>query len=213
MKFEKIVVGPIAVNSYLLYDEETRDCIIVDPGAEGDKIIDAVKHFELKPVEIWITHAHFDHIGALATVSKEYGIKIFLHSDDYPLYKTAVEHAASFGVLDIETPPTDPSFFNMNIRTKKLGGSVIEIIHTPGHSQGSVSFYNKEANVIFSGDLIFEGSVGRVDLPGADFNVLEKSILEHVYSKGDACVIHPGHGPKTTVGREKKYNSFVKMKG
>jgi len=212
MKFETVVVGPLAVNSYLLYDEETRDCIIVDPGAESDKIIDAVKHYELTPKEIWITHAHFDHIGVLSSVQKKYGVDIFLHSDDYFLYKDVVEHAAVFGVTDIEVPPADPSFFNMNMPTKKVGSSSIDIIHTPGHSPGSVSFYSRENNIMFVGDILFEGSVGRTDVPGGNFDALEKSVLEQVYTKGDACVIYPGHGPKTTVGREKQYNPFVKIK-
>jgi hydroxyacylglutathione hydrolase len=212
MKFETIAVGPLAVNTYLLYDEETRECVIVDPGDEGNKIIDAVKKLELTPKEIWITHAHFDHIGALASVFQEYQVPIYLHSDDYFLYKSSVEHASMFGV-DIEIPPSDPNFFNMNIHKRKIGSFVIEIIHTPGHSPGGVSFYNKESNIIFCGDLLFEGSVGRTDVPGGSFDLLEKSIIEQVYSKGDACAIYPGHGPKTTVGREKKNNPFVRMKG
>ncbi|MFH1222881.1 MAG: MBL fold metallo-hydrolase [Pseudomonadota bacterium] len=212
MKFETIVVGPLAVNCYLLYDEETRDCVIVDPGAEGEKIIDAVKHYELTPKAIWITHGHFDHIGALTTVHKKFPVDIFLHHDDYFLYKNVNEHATVFGVADIEVPPSEPLFFNMNMNTLKIGGASVELIHTPGHSPGSVSFYSKENNVIFVGDLVFEGSVGRTDVPGGNFDILEKSILENVYTKGDACVIYPGHGSKTTVGREKKYNSFVRVK-
>ena len=212
MKFETIVVGPLAVNSYLLYDEETRDCVIVDPGDEGHLIIDTVERLQLTPKEIWLTHAHFDHLGALSSVFQKYPVGIYLHSDDYFLYKNAVEHASMFGV-DIEIPPSNPNFFNMNIHNRKIGSFNLDIIHTPGHSPGSVCFYNRESNIIFVGDLIFENSVGRTDVPGGSFEALEKSIIEHVYSKGDACAIYPGHGPKTTVGREKKNNPFVKMKG
>ncbi|MCX6112583.1 MAG: MBL fold metallo-hydrolase [Proteobacteria bacterium] len=212
MKFETIVIGPLAVNTYLLYDEETRDCIIVDPGDEAHTIIDTIERMQLTPKEIWLTHAHFDHLGALSSVFQKYPVNIYLHSDDYFLYKNAVEQASLFGV-DIEIPPSNPTFFNMNIHKRKIGSFTIEIIHTPGHSPGSVSFYNKESNIIFVGDLIFENSIGRTDVPGGSFEALEKSIIEHVYSKGDACVIYPGHGPKTTVGREKKNNPFVKMKG
>lgn len=212
MKFETIITGPLSVNTYLLYDEETKDCVIVDPGDDPSLIIDKIESLGLVPKEIWLTHAHFDHLGALSSVFQKYQAAIYLHSDDYFLYKNAVEHASMFGV-DIEIPPSNPSFFNMNIHKRNIGSFVIEIVPTPGHSPGSVSFYNRESNVIFVGDLIFEGSVGRTDVPGGSFDVLEKSIIEQIYSKGDACVIYPGHGPKTTVGREKKNNPFVRMKG
>ena len=212
MKFETIVTGPLSVNTYLLYDEETKDCVVVDPGDEASLIIDRIEELKLIPKEIWLTHAHFDHLGALSSLFQKYKATIYLHSEDYSLYKNAVEHSNVFGV-EIEIPPSNPSFFNMNIHKRNIGSFVIEILHTPGHTPGSVSFYNKESNMIFVGDLIFEGSVGRTDLPGGSFDVLEKSIIEQIYSKGDACVIYPGHGAKTTVGREKKNNPFVKMKG
>jgi glyoxylase-like metal-dependent hydrolase (beta-lactamase superfamily II) len=211
MKFENIVVGPLAVNTYILYDEENRDCVIVDPGYDPEKIIGKIDSLKLRPKEFWLTHAHFDHLGALSELKKKYDADIFLHSDDYFLYKNAAEHAGMFSV-QIDPPPPDPMFFNMKLNKKKIGSFVIEILHTPGHSPGSVSFYNQESNVVFVGDLIFEGSVGRTDVPGGSFDLLEQSIIENIYSLGDACVIYPGHGPKTTVGREKINNPFVRIK-
>ena len=212
MKFETIVVGPLGVNTYVLYDEETRDCVVVDPGDEGFKIIETISSLNLNPKEIWLTHAHFDHLGGIAAVKRKFDVKVFLHSEDYFLYKTACDHATLFG-FDIEAPTPDPSFFNMNIRTKKIGSFTIHILHTPGHSPGSVSFYNKESNIVFTGDLIFDHSVGRTDVPGGSFEDLEASIQKEIYTLGDDCVIYPGHGPKTTVGREKKQNPFVRQKG
>ncbi len=211
MKFETIVVGPLAVNTYILYDEETRDCVVIDPGYDPEKIIEKIEELKLKPKEFWLTHAHFDHLGALAVLQKKYKTNIFLHSDDYFLYKNAVEHASMFSV-QIDPPPPEPMFFNMELNKKRIGSFVMEILRTPGHSPGSVSFYNQESNIMFTGDLIFEGSVGRTDVPGGSFDMLEQSIIEKVYSQGDACVLYPGHGPSTTVGREKTNNPFVRIK-
>jgi hydroxyacylglutathione hydrolase len=211
MKFETVVVGPLAVNTYILYDEESKDCVIIDPGDEPEKIIAKIESLNLKPREMWLSHAHFDHLGALSELKKKYDSNIFLHSDDYFLYKGAVEHAGMFS-LQIDAPPPEPMFFNMNLNKRKIGSFTVELLHTPGHSPGSVSFYNQESNIIFVGDLIFEGSVGRTDVPGGSFDLLEKSILEKIYTQGDACVIYPGHGPKTTVGREKINNPFVRIK-
>jgi len=211
MKFETVVVGPLAVNTYTLYDEESKDCVIIDPGDEPEKIIAKIESLNLKPREMWLSHAHFDHLGALSELKKKYDSNIFLHSDDYFLYKGAVEHAGMFS-LQIDAPPPEPMFFNMNLNKRKIGSFTVELLHTPGHSPGSVSFYNQESNIIFVGDLIFEGSVGRTDVPGGSFDLLEKSILEKIYTQGDACVIYPGHGPKTTVGREKINNPFVRIK-
>ena len=213
MKFETVVVGPLAVNSYLLYDEETRDCVIIDPGDEGFKIVETISSLNLNPKELWLTHAHFDHLGGIAAVKRKYdNVDVVMHSEDYFLYKTAAEHATLFG-FDIETPTPDPLFFNMKMGTKKIGSFTIHILHTPGHSPGSVSFYNKEMNIVFVGDLIFDHSVGRTDVPGGSFEELEASIQKQIYTLGDDCVIYPGHGPKTSVGREKKQNPFVKFKG
>jgi glyoxylase-like metal-dependent hydrolase (beta-lactamase superfamily II) len=212
MKFETVIVGPLAVNTYVLYDEETKDCVIIDPGDEGFKIIETISSLNLHPKEIWLTHAHFDHLGGIAAVKRKYDVEVFLHSEDYFLYKTAVEHATLFG-FDIEPPTSNPSFFNMNIGTKKIGSFAIDVIHTPGHSPGSVSFYSKENNAVFVGDLIFDHSVGRTDVPGGSFEELEESIQKEIYTLGDDCVIYSGHGPKTTVGREKTQNPFVRQKG
>ena len=211
MKFEKLVVGPLASNCYILYDEETRETIIVDPGDEASKIITKINELSLLPKEVWLTHGHFDHLGAANTICKEFNIEIYLNDEDYPIYKAWETFSEKYRV-EIEEPPAEPNFFNMAVKERKVGSYSIEIIHTPGHSPGSVCFYSRDINSIFVGDLIFELSVGRTDLPGASFEVLEKSIRDSVYSKGDSCIVHPGHGDETMVGREKKMNPFVKEK-
>lgn len=211
MKIETIVVGPLQVNCYLIYDEETKETIIVDPGDDADLIIERIESLELMPLEMWLTHGHFDHLGAASKLFEKYSIPLYLSDLDYNLYKNALEHANMFG-LSVDFPPSKPCFFNMKIAKRDLGHSTIEIIPTPGHSQGSVSFYIKASNVLLTGDLIFEAAVGRTDLPGSSYKQLENSILQQVYTKGDACRILPGHGPDTTVSREKRHNPFVKAK-
>lgn len=212
MKFETVVVGPLDVNCYILYDEQSKECVVIDPGEDGANIDQMLNSKGLVPSQAWLTHAHFDHLGALSYLKEKYkDLKICLHSDDYFLYKNACEYANVFG-LEVAPPPTEPVFFNMSIAKNNIGGHSVEIIHTPGHSPGSVCFYIKELNVMFTGDLVFAGSVGRTDVPGGSFEVLEKSILEQVYPKGEACSLYPGHGPMTTIGREKKHNPFVRIK-
>lgn len=212
MKFETVVVGPLDVNCYILYDEHSKECVVIDPGEDGDKIDSVLSSKGLLPSEIWLTHGHFDHLGAASYLKDKYkDIKIFLHSEDYFLYRNACEHAEVFG-LTVAAPPVGPVFFNMSMGEKNIGGHSVQIINTPGHSPGSVCFYIKELNTMFTGDLIFAGSVGRTDVPGGCFEDLEKSIMEQVYTKGDSCTLYPGHGPMTTVGREKKHNPFVRLK-
>ncbi len=212
MKFETLVVGPLDVNCYILYDEHSKECVVIDPGEDGEEIDKSLSSKGLIPSEIWLTHGHFDHLGAATYLKDKYqDIKLFLHNEDYFLYKNATEHAEVFG-LTIAAPPIAPVFFNMSMGKKNIGGHSVQIISTPGHSPGSVCFYIKELNVMFTGDLIFAGSVGRTDLPGGSFDDLEKSIIEQLYTKGDSCMLYPGHGPMTTVGREKKHNPFIRLK-
>ncbi|MBN1115474.1 MAG: MBL fold metallo-hydrolase [Oligoflexia bacterium] len=211
MRFKSIEVGPMGVNSYVLYDEESRESVIIDPGADAESIIDLVTGLEVTPGEIWLTHGHFDHLGAAKAVSAEYGISIYMHDQDYFFYRNVQKFAAIFSVT-VDTPLPEPSFFNMKLACKKIGKFSVDIIHTPGHSPGSVCFFCRENNIIFSGDLIFKFSVGRTDFPGGSFPVLEKSIMENIYTRGESCVIFPGHGPETTVGREKTHNQFVRMR-
>jgi glyoxylase-like metal-dependent hydrolase (beta-lactamase superfamily II) len=211
MKFETMVLGPLGVNVYVLYDDETKDAVIIDPAGDADRIIELVTGLELLPKEMWLTHGHFDHLGAATALACKYDIKLFMHDEDFPLYKNPLELSSMFGI-EVEAPPSDPLFFNMNIAARDVGSFRIEIMHTPGHSPGSVSFYSRSTNEIFVGDLLFQQSVGRTDLQGGSFEMLSKSIINHVYSKGDACVIYPGHGPSTTVGRERRYNPFVNDK-
>lgn len=209
MKFETVVVGPLAVNCYILYDENTKDCVVIDAGDDAPKIIKKLDSLGLKPKELWLTHGHFDHLGALTAIKNQYGSKVYLHEADYFMYKGANEHAMLFG-CSVEAPPEAPSFFNMESAITKVGTSSIQILHTSGHSLGSVCFYSSDLKAVFSGDLIFDHSVGRTDVPGGSFEELETSIKQKIYTLNNDCVIYPGHGPKTNVGVEKKQNPFVK---
>lgn len=209
MKVEKFITGPLEVNTYILYDEDNKKSVIIDPGGNFEVLSDYIDNNNLILKAILLTHGHFDHLGASNYLVKKYSCDIFLHDADYNLYKTASEHAYMCGV-SIDSPPVNPLFFNMEIGSFNVGRYELEIIHTPGHSPGGVSFYNKELNVIFTGDLIFNSSVGRTDLPGGNYKELEFSIQNKIYAKGDSCIICPGHGDKTIVGREKISNPFVK---
>ena len=210
MKIEKIITGPLEVNTYILFDEESKEAVVIDPGGNFEVLSDFIDRKALTIKNILLTHGHFDHLGAATLLKKKYSCDVYLHDADYFLYKTASEHAFMCGVK-IEAPPKDPLFINMNIASFKIGSFDLEVLHTPGHSPGSVSYYNKELNVVFTGDLIFNNSVGRTDLPGSSFKDLENSIINKIYVIGDSCTILPGHGDKTMVGREKASNPFVRL--
>ena len=209
MKIEKFITGPLEVNTYILFDEDTQVAVVIDPGGNFEVLSDYIETKNLALKAILLTHGHFDHLGATNYLVKKYSCDLYLHDADYNIYKTACEHAQMCGT-SIDSPPSSPLFFNMEIGSFSIGRYELEIIHTPGHSPGSVSFYNKELNAIFTGNLIFNSSVGRTDFPGSSYEELENSILSKIYTKGDSCLIYPGHGDKTIVGREKISNPFVK---
>jgi hydroxyacylglutathione hydrolase len=206
MKVKRIVVGPIATNTYLLYDE--KDCVIIDPGFDFNTIKESIDNLKVKPKMILLTHGHFDHVGEVKKVSEFYNIPTYLSKEDYEIYLNGKNHALSFGLSGIDIKE-DIDF--LDFKDIKFNDISIKVFKTPGHTPGSVSFYVEKINALFSGDLIFSGSVGRTDLPGSSYKDLEKSIKNHIYDKKDDTVIFPGHGPRTNVAEEKKNNQFVKV--
>jgi glyoxylase-like metal-dependent hydrolase (beta-lactamase superfamily II) len=205
VKVEKIIVGALSANCYILYNDN-KDAIIVDPGDESAKIINFISYNNLIPKAIIATHAHFDHIGAISDLYDLYKIPIYLDKNDENLYKESSSHAKLFG-FEISKLPSDVTFIDYS---EKLFNE-LTILHTPGHSPGSISIYSEKDNFIITGDLIFKNSVGRADLFGGDFKVLKNSIRTQIFNKPDNCIIFPGHGPETTVIFEKENNPFVRQ--
>ncbi len=204
MKYMMIVVGPLETNCYLVYDEETKDCLIVDPGAEAEKIFPVIAEEGLKPLAILNTHGHIDHTGANRDMKDKYNVPLLMHAGDKDLMTRLHQLELSLFLGAKDSPPVDkPLRDGEEIR---IGRGVLRVIHTPGHSPGSVSLLAE--SFLLSGDTLFFEGVGRTDLPGGDPRQIEKSIRDRLMILPDDLEVLPGHGPLTTIGRERANLSF-----
>ena len=205
MRIVQIPNGQFIENCYLVVDEQSRECAIVDPGEEAGLILHKLASTGAKPVAIWLTHAHIDHVLGVPRVAAETGAPVWLHAADRPLYDAVPEQAAWFGLEAPALPPPDRTWAHGE--TVRVGTVVFRVRHTPGHSPGSVSLVGP--GVVLGGDVLFAGSIGRTDLPGGDFDTLIASIERELLSLPDATIVYSGHGPETTVGRERRANPFL----
>jgi glyoxylase-like metal-dependent hydrolase (beta-lactamase superfamily II) len=205
MNYKLVVVGPLDTNCYLVYCPETLETVVIDPGAEAERIFPLIVELGLKPVFILNTHGHIDHIGANRDVKDKFNIPLCIHSLDSPLLEKIQEFELSFFLGAKESPHPDRLLKDKDI--VRFGKASLRVIHTPGHTPGSVTFLGD--GILFSGDTLFFGGVGRTDLPGGSTKDLEKSIREKIHTLPPETVVLPGHGPLTTVGEEKESNPFI----
>jgi glyoxylase-like metal-dependent hydrolase (beta-lactamase superfamily II) len=205
-------VGPIQANCVLLGDTEAGELVVIDPGEEAERIVDRIRASGLKPTAILHTHGHLDHVGGTADLARLLGgeLPIGLHPDEIQLYRNAPVQARMFG-LEVETPP-EPDLLLRHGDSVTVGGLKLEVRHTPGHSPGGVCFITSSADETLAivGDVLFSGSIGRTDLVGGSFEVLERSIREQLYTLPDTTRVVCGHGPDTSIGRERASNPFVR---
>lgn len=197
-------VGPFQENCYLLADADTRDAVLIDPGDEGARLIAAVEEGGFTLCALWITHAHIDHVGAIAAVKRRWDVPVFLHPADRPLYDHATDQARHYG-LRIEAPPSpDRDLAEGDVVT--IGGLAFHVMHVPGHAPGHVAFVGHGA--VFGGDCLFAGSIGRTDLPLSDPRAMQQS-LARIAALPPETVVYAGHGPATTIGEELRTNPFL----
>jgi hydroxyacylglutathione hydrolase len=201
-------VGPIQCNCIVLADERSREAIVVDPGDDADAITRALRDLDVNVTAVIATHAHIDHVGALAALKQATRAPAMLHEADVPLYENLAVQAAWLGVA---TPPlTSIDQFLKEGDRLNFGPHSLRVIHTPGHSPGSLSFVvNTQPETILSGDTLFAGSIGRTDLWGGSYAEIMRSILNKLIVLGDDAVVVPGHGPQTTIGTERRTNPFI----
>ena len=204
MKIERITVGALEENCYLVIDESTNRAVLIDPGDEPERILEALHESGAMLESIWLTHAHFDHVGALAGVLRAYPVPVYMHPLDAPLHSLAVDSALRYGVR-IETPPAPDNELAEGDRVK-VGSEELSVMHVPGHAPGHVAFYNDR--VIFGGDCLFAGSIGSTGLEYSNRETLDASLLR-IVALGDDLVVLPGHGRETTIGRERATNPFL----
>jgi len=210
MILEVRAVPPFMKNGYIVGCPRTLEAVVIDPGDEVDEIVEAVSARKLSVRHILLTHAHLDHITGVAAAKAAFAVPVYLHRDDLFLYERVVQQGAMFGLPVRPQPPVDHFYDGSSIT---FGDFEVKVHHTPGHCPGEVCLQigpkGAAGEHLFVGDSLFAGSIGRTDLPGGDYDVLMRSITGVIFALGNNAIVHPGHGPDTTVGRERASNPFV----
>ena len=209
MIHEILIVGPLQCNCSILGDETSREAIVVDPGDDISRIVGLLNRHQLTVKQIIVTHAHIDHIAGAQRLKRLTGAPILYNQNDLPLVQMMDIQAGWLGVPTPEVAPPDASLEDgQSIAITGLSGS---ILHTPGHTEGSVCLYLPQHNLLLAGDTLFAGSIGRTDLPGGNTRKLLKSIHDSLLTLPDEVTVIPGHGPKTTIGAERESNPFLNI--
>jgi glyoxylase-like metal-dependent hydrolase (beta-lactamase superfamily II) len=204
MIIKKFTVGPLQENCYIVGDEDTKQAIVVDPGDEPDRILEVINNNNFEIIAVILTHAHFDHVGAAGDIKRKTGAKVLINDGDMELYKGVRDQAAFWG-YEVDDLP-EPDGFIKEGDDVKAGALTFKVLHTPGHSPGGICLYGE--GVIFTGDTIFQGSVGRTDFSGGDMAKLKESFRRLINLPEDTVILS-GHGGETTVEREKRENFFM----
>lgn len=202
-------VPPLGCNCSIIGDPVTREAIVVDPGGAHELILREIQQLGFTVKMILHTHAHFDHFLASGKMKKATGATLCVHEDDRELWAMLETQCRMFGVPYVAVPPPD---YWLKDEEKILIGAVETVaIHTPGHTPGSMSFHVPEDKVVLAGDTLFRGSIGRTDLWGGDFDAIEQSIRERLYTLHESTVVVTGHGPETEIGLEMESNQFIRV--
>ncbi|HVA36182.1 MAG TPA: MBL fold metallo-hydrolase [Candidatus Dormibacteraeota bacterium] len=209
MIFEQFAVGPLRCNCTILGDEESGEAIVVDGGDEPERIAAVLELHGLRARYLVHTHAHIDHIGALADLKELTRAEGALHPDDLPIYRQMALQASWLGIAPPRVAAIDRAIADGDV--VRAGSLSLEVIHTPGHTPGSCCFLFEQdgERLAFTGDTLFFGSIGRTDLPGGDTARILASLRDRVLALPEETVVHPGHGPQTTIARERACNPFL----
>jgi hydroxyacylglutathione hydrolase len=207
MILEMLTVGPFQENSYIIGDEDSGAGVVVDPGDEAARIALAVEQTDLEVGSIIVTHAHIDHVGAVAALADEYACPVLMHAESEPMLMQLPTQAMMMGLKFGKVPAVDRHISDGEVL--EVGKLRLHSLYTPGHAPGHLAFYIEDEGVVLSGDALFAGSVGRVDLPGGSMEVLMRSIEERLLTLPDETWVYPGHGPRTSIGNERTSNPFL----
>ena len=212
IKINHYVVGMVQTNCYVAFNENTKECVVIDSGASGKQLAEKIRQEGLTPVAILLTHGHFDHVSAAKTVAKEFDIKIYAHkAEEETLHDSKKNASWMMGASE----SYDADVFVKDEEVLNLAGFEIKVLHTPGHTEGGCCYYIPEEAVIFTGDTLFAQSVGRTDLPGGSMSQLVRSIQEKILVLTEAgnedtdITVYPGHNDITTIETERNYNPYL----
>lgn len=204
MKIHVATVGPFAENAYLVVDEPSRDAVFIDPGDEPARLLRLIDDAKARLTAIWLTHAHLDHIGGIAGIKRAFDVPVYMHPADAPVFAYGARSAAGYGIPFEQPDPPERTLAEGDVM--RVGATLFNVWHVPGHAPGHVVFVGER--VMLGGDLLFAGSIGRVDLPLSDPRAMQQS-LDRLESLADDVVVYPGHGPTTTIGEERQSNPFL----
>jgi hydroxyacylglutathione hydrolase len=207
MILEMLTVSPFQENCYIIGDEESGVGAVVDPGDEAARIALAVEQTDLDVASIIITHAHIDHVGAVAALVDEYACPVLMHAEAEPMLAQLPTQAMMMGLKFGKVPAVDHYIGDEEVL--EVGDLKLRALYTPGHAPGHLAFYIEDEGLVLSGDALFAGSVGRADLPGGSMEVLMRSIEERLLTLPDETRVFPGHGPQTEIGNERTSNPFL----
>lgn len=212
LQYKRFIFNPIQVNTWLLYAPK-GDCLIFDPGCsnseEQQELVAFISEGQLKPLAVIATHGHFDHVPGINFVKNQFGIPFLGHSLDQELVNFAAEQGRLFGFSFDGQPPHFDRFLEDG-ELLQVGQVKLKVLHVPGHSAGSLAFYSEESRLVLVGDVLFKGSIGRTDLPGGNYEALILSIRHQLLSLPDETIVLSGHGPETSIGKERNSNPFLR---
>ena len=210
MKIKIMTFNAFQVNTYILYDD-TKECVIIDPAcyesSEEEELFELIEKEGLTPIALLLTHGHVDHILGCQSVASKYNLKSLMHHDALPFIERSMEQGMMFG-FNVKKPDIPDQFLEEG-DTIEFGHQTLQTILAPGHANGSLCFYNETEKVLISGDVLFQGSIGRTDLPTGSYELLISSIENKLMKLPDEVMVFPGHGPTTTIGRERRDNPFL----
>jgi len=207
LEYKTLPVGPFAMNAHILWCSRTQAGILIDPGDEVDLILQTIMALKVKPARIVLTHAHLDHVFYAKEVQKRLMLPLFMHRDDEPLLERLPYQAQMFGLPTPEPPRVDGYLAEGD--EVSFGEVTLKILHVPGHSPGSIMLYGEDTAVV--GDVLFQGSIGRTDLPFGSYETLMNSIRQKLMTLPDRVRVLPGHGSETTIGFERRSNPFLQI--